>query len=108
MTLPMELDNDEMFANSVTENSNDNTNAIAASHTVVSKSMFDKGLSDGQKDAKTDAKMNAKTFTTTPTTSSDDVDCESPSNLSGQDSIDYCKGYDQGFTEQNNMMAEIK
>jgi hypothetical protein len=37
---------------------------------------------------------------------SDDVDCESPDNLSGQDSIDYCKGYEQGFAEQNNVMAE--
>jgi hypothetical protein len=50
--------------------------------------------------------MNAKTFTATSTTSPDDVDCESPENLSGQDSIDYCKGYEQGFTEQNNMMSE--
>jgi hypothetical protein len=40
------------------------------------------------------------------TMTSDDVDCESPDNLSGQDSIDYCKGYDQGFAQQNNVMAE--
>jgi hypothetical protein len=35
---------------------------------------------------------------------SDDVDCESPDNLFGQDSIDYCTGYQQGFAEQNNNM----
>ena len=46
--------------------------------------------------------MTAPQSTTMP----DDVDCESPDNLSGQDSIDYCKGYEQGFAEQNNMMAE--
>jgi hypothetical protein len=68
--------------------------------------VFDKGLSDRQKDAKTTAKMNTKTMTSTSATSSDDVDCESPENLSGQDSIDYCKGYDQGFAQQNNVMAE--
>ena len=45
-------------------------------------------------------------MTFTSTTSSDDVDCESPENLSGQDSIDYCRGYDQGFAQQNNAMAE--
>ena len=91
-------------ANSPSENSNDNANTVAVPHAVVNKSIFNKGLSDGQKDAKTDAKMNAKAMT--PTTSSDDIDCESPDNLSGQDSIDYCKGYDQGFTEQNNIMAQ--
>jgi hypothetical protein len=49
--------------------------------------------------------MNTKTMTST--TSSDDVDCESPENLSGQDSIDYCRGYDQGFAQKGNSAIEI-
>jgi hypothetical protein len=94
-------------ANSLSENSNHNANAVAeVPHAIGNQAIFNKGLSDGQKDAETNAKMNAKTMTSTSTTSSDDVDCESPDNLSGQDSIDYCKGYEQGFTERNNMMAE--
>ncbi|MFL6360339.1 MAG: hypothetical protein ACJ72V_13485, partial [Nitrososphaeraceae archaeon] len=66
---------------------------------------------DGEKDAKEIAPPSAmrsdqKTNAPSSVMTSDDVDCESPDNLSGQDSIDYCKGYDQGFAEQNNMMAE--
>jgi hypothetical protein len=48
--------------------------------------------------------MNAKTMRPTSSMTSDDVDCESPGNLFGQDSIDYCKGYENGLAGQNNMM----
>jgi len=43
---------------------------------------------------------------TTPTAglTPDNVDCESPSNLSGQDSIQYCRGYDDGFVAENNVL----
>ena len=34
----------------------------------------------------------------------DDVDCTSPNNLSGQDSIQYCKGYEDGYAAQNNAL----
>jgi hypothetical protein len=80
-------------------------------HAIAKESIFDKGLSDGQKDAKTMASISAATARSANATAPaanmmtpDDVDCESPDNLSGQDSIDYCKGYDKGFAEQNNLM----
>jgi Bacterial Ig domain/PKD domain len=80
-----------LSSSSVTEN-----NTIAVPHAIANKSIFDKGLRDGERDA--------KTMTPTSTMIPDQVDCESPDNLSGQDSIDYCKGYEQGFVQQNNMM----
>ncbi|MFL6325654.1 MAG: hypothetical protein ACJ72C_12990, partial [Nitrososphaeraceae archaeon] len=84
-------------------------NLIASHQAIAKDSIFNKGLSDGEKDAKEIAPpisaIRSDQKTIEPMTS-DDVDCESPDNLSGQDSIDYCKGYDQGFAEQNNMMAE--
>ncbi|MFL6403980.1 MAG: hypothetical protein ACJ71M_10940, partial [Nitrososphaeraceae archaeon] len=84
-------------------------NLIASHQAIAKESIFNKGLSDGEKDAKEIAPppsaIRSDQKTIEPMTS-DDVDCESPDNLSGQDSIDYCKGYDQGFAEQNNMMAE--
>jgi hypothetical protein len=69
-------------------------------HPIANKAIFHKGLIDGQRDAQ----INIKTMIPTSTTTPDDVDCESPSNLSGQDSIDYCKGYENGLAGQNNMM----
>ena len=69
-------------------------------HPIANQALFDKGLIDGQRDAQ----INIKTMRPSSTTTSDDVDCESPSNLSGQDSIDYCKGYENGLAAQNNMM----
>ena len=81
------------------------------SQAIGKESVFNKGLNAGEKDAKEIASSSAstagqKTMEAPSTMTSDDVDCESPDNLSGQDSIDYCKGYEQGFAEQNNMMAE--
>jgi hypothetical protein len=89
----------------------DDNSAIVAAHAIAKESIFNKGLKDGEKDAKTVAltsttTSNQKTMIASSTMTSDDVDCESPDNLSGQDSIDYCKGYEQGFAEQNNIMAE--
>jgi hypothetical protein len=69
-------------------------------HPIANKAIFDKGLIDGQRDTQ----INVKTMRPTSTTTSDDVDCESPDNLSGQDSIDYCKGYENGLAGQNNLM----
>ncbi|HYY40191.1 MAG TPA: hypothetical protein VE692_02985, partial [Nitrososphaera sp.] len=70
---PSSQSSSTLTAGSEAENNNNN-NAVAVPHAIVNKSVFDKGLSDGEKDAKTDAKMNAKTMTSTSTTSSDDVD----------------------------------
>ncbi|MFL6470340.1 MAG: PKD domain-containing protein, partial [Nitrososphaeraceae archaeon] len=99
---------DSSISSSSLSSETDN-NAIAVPHAIAKESVFDKGLSDGEKDAKEIAPptsaIRSDQKTIEPMTS-DDVDCESPDNLSGQDSIDYCKGYDQGFAEQNNMMAE--
>jgi hypothetical protein len=87
-------------------------NLVASHQAIAKESIFNKGLSDGEKDAKTfasastmtsDQKTNASASTMIP----DDVDCETPDNMSGQDSIDYCKGYQQGFAEQNNAMQKI-
>jgi hypothetical protein len=36
----------------------------------------------------------------------DNVDCESPSNLSGQDSIRFCNGYEDGFVAKNNALLK--
>jgi Bacterial Ig domain/PKD domain len=81
---------------SLSSSSVSDNNAIAVPHAIANKSIFDKGLSDGERDA--------KTMPPTSTMIPDQVDCESPDNLSGQISIDYCKGYEQGFVQQNNMM----
>jgi hypothetical protein len=101
---------DSSLSSSSLSSETDN-NAIAVPHAIAKESLFDKGVSDGEKDAKEIAPPSAmrsdqKTNAPSSVMTSDDVDCESPDNLSGQDSIDYCKGYDQGFAEQNNMMAE--
>jgi hypothetical protein len=84
-------------------------NLIASHQAIAKESIFNKGLSDGEKDAKEIAPptsaIRSDQKTIEPMTS-DDVDCETPDNMSGQDSIDYCKGYQQGFAEQNNMMTE--
>jgi hypothetical protein len=69
-------------------------------HPIVKKPIFDKGQSDGARDAQLVAKSTRPTSHMT----SDDVDCESPDNLIGQDSIDYCTGYQQGVAEQYNML----
>jgi hypothetical protein len=84
----------------------DENSSAAGPHPIVKESLFNKGLNNGEKDAKEVATSDQKTMAASSTTTSDDVDCESPDNLRGQDSIDYCKGYEQGFTEQNNLMAE--
>jgi hypothetical protein len=89
----------------------DENNGIVAPHAIGKESIFNKGLKDGEKDAKevastSSATSDQKAMTATSTMTSDDVDCESPDNLSGQDTIDYCKGYEQGYAEQHNMMAE--
>jgi hypothetical protein len=91
-----------LTASSLAENNNNNNASEVPLHAaIVNTSVFDKGLSDGERDAK----IVAKTMTPSTTTTPDNVDCESPANLSDQDSIDYCKGYEQGFTQQNNIMA---
>ncbi len=66
------------------------------SSNVTSSSMHRQGYEKGVADAKL----------TTPTAglTTDNVDCESPSNLSGQDSIQYCRGYEDGFLAENNAL----
>jgi REJ domain len=102
---------DTSVSTSSLSSATDENSSAAGPHPIVKESLFNKGLNDGEKDAKevastSSAKSDQKTMAAPSTTTPDDVDCESPDNLSGQDSIDYCKGYEQGFTEQNNLMAE--
>jgi hypothetical protein len=75
-------------------------------HPIAKESIFNRGLNDGEKDAKELTASDQKTMAAPSTTTSDDVDCESPASISGRDTIDYCQGYEKGFTEQNNLMAE--
>jgi len=89
-----------------TSSATDNNRGTVEPHPIAKESIFNKGLGDGEKDSKKVATSDQKTMAAPSTTTTDDVDCESPNNLSGQDSIDYCKGYEQGFAEQNNLMAE--
>lgn len=74
--------------------SNVGSNSSSSNSTL--SSMYKQGYEKGVADAKL----------TTPTTglTADNVDCESPSNLSGQDSIQYCRGYDDGFVAENNVL----
>jgi hypothetical protein len=88
-------------------------NLIVSHQAIAKESLFNKGQKDGKRDAKifastpSTATSNQKTNAPTSTTMTpDDIDCEAPDNLFGQDSIDYCKGYDQGFAKQNNLTAE--
>jgi REJ domain len=102
---------DTSVSTSSLSSATDDNSGTVAPHAIAKESLFNKGLKDGEKDAKdvassSSATSDQKTMAPTSTTTTDDVDCESPDNLSGQDSIDYCKGYEQGFTEQNNLMAE--
>jgi hypothetical protein len=97
---------DTSVSTSSLSSATDDNSAIVAAHAIAKESIFNKGLNDGEKDAKEVATSDQKTMAAPSTTTPDDVDCESPDNLSGQDSIDYCKGYEQGFTEQNNLMAQ--
>src|SRR5215217_441603 len=78
------------------------------SQAIGKESVFNKGLNQGEKDAKEIASSSAeqRTMEAPSTMTSDDVDCESPDSLSGHNSIDYCRGYEQGFAQQNNVMAE--
>ncbi|HJT50141.1 MAG TPA: hypothetical protein VJ729_18335, partial [Nitrososphaeraceae archaeon] len=90
--------------------SNDNGGTLV-SQAIGNESVFNKGLNQGEADAKEVSSSpvtnsEQRTMAAPSTMTSDDVDCESPDNLSGQDSIDYCKGYEQGFAQQNNVMAE--
>jgi hypothetical protein len=47
---------------------------------------------------------DAKIMKPTQGLTTDNVDCQSPDNLSGQDSIQYCKGYEDGFVAENNVL----
>jgi hypothetical protein len=69
---------------------------VGSSSNSTSSSLYEQGYEKGVADAKL----------TTPTVglTTDNVDCESPSNLSGQDSIQYCKGYEDGFVAENNAL----
>jgi hypothetical protein len=72
------------------------SNVGSSSSNGTSSTMYKRGYEKGVADAKL----------TTPTAglTTDNVDCESPSNLSGQDSIQYCRGYEEGFVAENNAL----
>jgi hypothetical protein len=72
------------------------SNVGSSSSNGTSSSVFKQGYEKGVADAKL----------TTPTAglTTDNVDCESPSNLSGQASIQYCRGYEEGFVAENNAL----
>jgi hypothetical protein len=72
------------------------SDVASSSSNDTSSTVFKQGYEKGVADAKL----------TTPTVglTTDNVDCESPSNLSGQDSIQYCKGYEEGFVAENNAL----
>jgi hypothetical protein len=76
--------------------SNVGSSSSRSNNNSTLSSLYKQGYEKGV----TDAKL------TTPTAglTADNVDCESPSNLSGQDSIQYCKGYDDGFVAENNVL----
>ena len=69
---------------------------VNSSSNVTSSSMYKQGYEKGVADAKL----------TTPTAglTTDKIDCESPGNLPGQYSIQYCKGYEHGFIAENNAL----
>ena len=73
-----------------------NIGGISSNNNSTSSSFYKQGYEKGVADAKL----------TTPTAglTTDNVDCESPSNLSGQASIQYCKGYEEGFVAENNAL----
>jgi hypothetical protein len=58
------------------------------------KQVYQKGVAD------------AKLVTPTVGLTTDNVDCESPGNTSGQDSIQYCRGYEDGFVAENNVLLQ--
>jgi hypothetical protein len=66
------------------------------SSNVTSSSLYKQGYQKGVSDA--------KLLTPTTELTTDNVDCESPRNMSGQDSIQYCRGYEDGFVAENNVL----
>ena len=72
------------------------SNVGSSSINSTSASLYKQGYEKGVADAKL----------TTPTAglTTDNIDCESPSNMSGQDSIQYCRGYEDGFVAENNAL----
>jgi hypothetical protein len=57
---------------------------------------YAQGFKEGFADAKSVIPIQGLT--------TDNIDCQSPNNLSGQDSIQYCKGYEDGFVGENNAL----
>ena len=68
----------------------------ASSNNTTLSSVYKQGYEKGVADAKL-------TFPT-PGSTTDNVDCESPGNLSGQASIQYCRGYEDGYVVENNVL----
>ncbi|HZA06584.1 MAG TPA: hypothetical protein VE619_02665, partial [Nitrososphaeraceae archaeon] len=66
----------------------------SSSSSPLYKQGYEKGIAD------------AKSTITTPTPglTTDDVDCTSPNSLSGQASIQYCRGYEDGYVAENNLL----
>ena len=84
------------FSKCIGKGPNVSSNVGSSSSNSTSSSLYKQGYEKGVADAKL----------TTPTAglTTDNVDCESPSNLSGQDSIQYCRGYEEGFVAENNAL----
>jgi hypothetical protein len=84
-------------ASSVASNvGSSNTTSSNVTLTSLYKQGYQKGVSD------------AKLVTPSIGLTTDNVDCESPENIFGQDSIQYCRGYEDGFVAENNVLLSHK
>ena len=80
--------------------------ASAVASNVASSSSSNITLSPLYKQGYQKGVADAKLVTPTARLTTDNVDCESPSNTSGQDSIQYCRGYEDGFVAENNVLLQ--
>jgi hypothetical protein len=71
---------------------------VGSSSNVTLSPLYKQGYQKGVADA--------KLVTPTVGLTTDNVDCESPGNTSGQDSIQYCRGYEDGFVAENNILLQ--
>jgi hypothetical protein len=74
------------------------SNVDSSSRNVTLSPSYKQGYQKGVADA--------KLVTPTVGLTRDNVDCESPGNTSGQDSIQYCRGYEDGFVAENNVLLK--
>lgn len=84
------------FSKCIGKGPNVYSNVGSSSSNSTSSSLYKQGYEKGVADT--------KLVTPTVGLTTDNVDCGSPSNLSGQDSIQYCRGYEEGFVAENNAL----